>query len=189
MKKCKGFTLIELMVSCSIVAILTAIVVPNFNEFIVKIRVDNQIFQLQRLLLIARNSAINFNQDITVCPLDESLNCSVNWQNDISVFADINNNGSYEPELNETIIRVKAAVKLGDKLQYGLKRNKVKFAATGRTTGWGSNGTFKLCPKNKIKLSRALVVATSGRFYLSADIDHDGKDENRSGKEVVCRGE
>ena len=152
-------------------------------------RVDSQISQLHRLLLIARNSAINYNQDVTVCPLDESLNCTVNWQDELSVFFDINDDGMLNADSDEKIIRVKAAVKYGDQLQYGLYRNKVKFAATGRTTGWGSNGTFKLCPRNEVQFSRAIIVATSGRFYLSSDIDHDGKDENRSGSEIICRAE
>ena len=187
MQKCKGFTLLELIVSCSILAILTVIVVPNFNEFIIKMRVDSQISQLHRLLLIARNNAINYNQAVTVCPLDEDLNCTTHWQNELTVFFDINNDGMLNPDLDEKVIRVKKAVKDGDQLQYGLHRNKVKFAATGRTTLWGSNGTFKLCPKNKTQFSRAIIVANSGRFYLSSDIDHDGKDENRRGAEIICR--
>jgi|TARA_B110000091_G_C13711898_1_gene430864 prepilin-type N-terminal cleavage/methylation domain-containing protein len=189
MQNPKGFTLIELMVTCSILSILLAIVIPNFNEFIIKTRVDSQISQLHHLLLITRNSAINYNQDVTLCPLNENLECTVNWQDELSVFVDFNNNGVLNPESNEKIIKVKAAVKHGDQLQYGLKRNKVKFAATGRTTGWGSNGTFKLCPQKKIQFSRAIIVSTSGRFYLSSDIDNDGKDENRRGTEIICRPE
>ena len=189
MQKPKGFTLVELMVSSSVLSILLAILIPNFNEIIIKTRVDSQISQLHHLLLITRNSAINYNQDVTLCPLNENLECTVNWQDELSVFIDFNDNGVLNPELNEKVIKVKAAVKYGDQLQYGLKRNKVKFAATGRTTGWGSNGTFKICPENKMHFSRAIIVATSGRFYLSSDIDDDGKDENRRGAEIICRSE
>ena len=189
MEKLRGFTLVELMVSCSILLILIMIAVPNFNEFITKFRVDSQITQLHRLLLITRNSAINYNQDVTLCPLNESLACTVNWQNELSVFIDFNDNGILNPNSNEKVIKVKTAVKSGVQLQYGLNRNKVKFSATGRTTGWGSNGTFKVCPKKDVQFSRAIIVATSGRFYLSSDTDDDGKDENRSGAEIVCRTE
>tara|TARA_B110000091_G_scaffold205773_1_gene241836 strand:+ start:27 stop:626 length:600 start_codon:yes stop_codon:yes gene_type:complete len=189
MQKPKGFTLVELMVSCAILSILIVLIVPNFNEFIIKTRVDSQISQLHRLLLITRNSAINYNQNVTLCPLNKHLECTVNWQDELSVFIDFNDNGVLNPESNEKVIKVKAAVKYGDQLQYGLKRNKIKFAATGRTTGWGSNGTFKLCPQRKRQFSRAIIVATSGRFYLSSDIDNDGKDENRRGAEIICRPE
>ena len=189
MKKCKGFTLVELMVSVTILSIITAIVVPNLNEFIVRIRVDNEISQLHRLLLIARNSAINFNQDVTLCPLDDDSHCSTDWQKDIVIFIDINKDNAYNSDSNEKIIRIKPAIKNSDKLQYGLRRNRIKFAATGRTTGWGSNGTLKYCPQNFIGLSRAIVIATSGRFYLSTDIDYDGKDETRNGREIICRSE
>ncbi|MCJ8320659.1 MAG: GspH/FimT family pseudopilin [Colwellia sp.] len=187
MNKCKGFTLVELMVSIIILAVLTAIVVPNFNEFVIKIRVDNEISQLHRLLLIARNSAINANQDVTLCPLDANYHCSTDWQNQIVVFIDINDDKIFSPESNEVIIRMKPAIKIADKLQYGLTRNRIKFAPTGRTTGWGSNGTLKYCPQDFDNFSRAIVVATSGRFYPSTDLDHDGKDEKRNGSEIVCR--
>jgi Tfp pilus assembly protein FimT len=189
MHKYKGFTLVELMVSFSILLVLIVMIAPNFNEFIVKTRVDSQLSQLHRLLLITRNSAINYNQDVTLCPLNESLECTVNWQDELSVFIDVNDNGSLNPESNEKIIKVKAAVRYGDQLQYGLGRNKIKFSASGRTTGWGSNGTFKLCPNKNMQFSRAVIVATSGRFYLSSDLNNDGKDENRSGTEIICRPE
>ncbi|MCI2283147.1 prepilin-type N-terminal cleavage/methylation domain-containing protein [Colwellia sp. MSW7] len=65
----QGFTLIEIMVAISIVAIMTTIALPSLNTFIVKMRVDNEISELQRLLLTARNLAINTGKNTTVCPL------------------------------------------------------------------------------------------------------------------------
>jgi len=183
----KAFTLIELMVSISIVSILTSIALPNLNEFRVKMRVDSEISQIQRLLLTARNQAINTQFPVTLCPLNTQNQCNTQWDKEISVFIDLNNNNIYEPLNNETLIRTKSIIFDGDKLQYGLGRNRIKYAPTGRTTGWGSNGTFKYCPKNNEEQSRAIVISTSGRLYISGDIDNDGKDETRNGREIACR--
>ena len=65
----KGFTLIELMVGISIVAILVTIGLPAINDFSIKMRVDGEISQINRLLLTARNTAINNEVSVTVCPL------------------------------------------------------------------------------------------------------------------------
>jgi len=183
----KGFTLIELIFSIAIISIFAGIAVPNFNHFLTKIRVDNEIVQLQRLLATARNTAINTGLPTTLCPLNESKQCHSQWHKELTVFIDINNNQIYEPLTGENLIRTKKTVRNTDKLQYGLGRKRVKFAPTGRTSGWGSNGTFKYCPKDHEEISRAIRVATSGRFYVSSDWDGDGKDELRNGSEIQCR--
>ncbi len=179
----KAFTLIELMVSVSITAILAAISIPNFNDFIVQIRVDNEISQLHRILLITRNSAINNGHKTILCPLDANFQCTTQWQNEISVFVDTNNNNKFDA--NEKVISIKAAIKTEDKLVYGKGRNKITFKPTGRLSGL-ANGTFRYCPKTHKNRSRGIVIARSGRFYQSSDLDNDGIDENRGYKEINC---
>jgi len=187
LKKTRAFTLIELMISISITSILIAIAIPNYNDFIVKMRVDNEISQLHRLLLITRNAAINAGLPATLCPLNEQQHCNSQWQGELSVFMDLNDNQIYEPTNGEELLRIKPLIKQTDKLQYGLGRTRIKFASTGRTAGWGSNGTFIYCPKGYPQASRAISIRTSGRFYTSTDSDNDGKDDLRSGKEIRCR--
>jgi len=182
-----GFTLVELMITVSITSILIGIAVPNYSSFICKLRVNNEISELNRLLLIARNTAINNRQTVTLCHLDESGKCDTNWHQQLSVFIDTNANKIYEPNLNEYILRVKSKIKTTDKLHYGIGRTGVIYAATGRLAGWGSNGTFRYCPLNYQNFNRGIRVATSGRLYITTDTDHDGKDEDRNGKELTCR--
>lgn len=183
----KGFTLIELMVSISITSILSCIAIPNFNDFMVKIRVDNEISKLNRLLFLTRNAAINSSNIVTLCPLDNASKCTSNWQQELSVFIDNNANGIYEPSLNEQLLKIKSAIKQGDKLHYGLGRTNIMFAPTGHLSGWGKNGTFRYCPKNHQKNNRAIRLATSGRLYQSVDRDHDGIEELRTGGKIRCR--
>jgi len=179
----KGFTFIELIVSISVTSILTAIAIPNFSDFIVKMRVDNEISQLHRMLLIARNAAINSGQKAIICPLDSGLQCTTQWHNELSVFIDINNNKQFDA--NEKVIRIRSEINTGDKLVYGKGRNKITFKPTGQLSGL-ANGTFRYCPKTHKNSSRGIVVARSGRIYQSSDIDNDGIDENRGYKEINC---
>ncbi len=181
--KFKGFTLIELMVSVSVTSILAVIAVPNFNDFIVKMRVDNEISRLHRILLLTRNAAINSGQKTIICPLSKTFQCTTQWQNELSVFVDINDNKKFDA--NETVISIKGAITTEDQLIYGKTRTKITFKPTGQLSGL-ANGTFRYCPKTYKNNSRGIVVARSGRVYQSSDIDNDGIDENRKNKEVNC---
>ncbi len=179
----KGFTLTELIISISVTSILAAVTVPNFNEFIIKMRVNNEISQLHRMLLMTRNTAINSGHKAIICPLDNSLQCTTQWQNELSIFIDVNSNTIFDAD--EKIVRISEAISIGDSLIYGKGRNKVTFKPTGHLSGL-ANGTFRYCPKNYETYSRGIVVARSGRVYQSSDIDNDGVDENRGNKEISC---
>lgn len=183
MKKTHGFTLFELLVGIAILGIITTIALPNLSEFIVKMRVDNEISQLHRLLLSARNGAISSEHFVTVCPLNNDNECSSSWNNNLSAFIDTDGDGSYDVDRDDQLIKIKQAIESNDTLYF--PRNKVIYEPTGRLTGF-ANGTFRYCPKDNDHFARAVIIFRSGRTYASSDIDNDGKDENRSGSEINC---
>jgi len=180
-----GMTLIELIVSIGITSILTTIALPSFNGFIVQLRVDNEISRLSRLLLTARNHAINSGDNVIICPLEENGTCSVNWHEQLSVFIDTNNNQQFDLANNELLITTKSPATLGDILKYAKNRNRITYQATGHLFGL-SNGTLRYCPKDYEEKSRAIVVARSGRFYATTDNNNDGQDETRSNQKIIC---
>lgn len=185
LESCRGVTLIELMISLSITSLLTTVALPNFNDFIVQLRVDNEISRLSRLLFIARNHAITHDSNVILCPLDDTGTCSSNWHLELNVFVDNNGNQQYDGANQEIMVAQKGAIEFGDILKYAKNRNKITYQATGHLFGL-SNGTFRYCPKGHQEHSRAIVIATSGRFYTSRDSNNDGVDETRSNKKIVC---
>ncbi len=185
LKSSLGMTLIELMVSVGVTSILTTIALPSFNDFIVQLRVDNEISRLARLLLTARNHAINTQDNVIICPLENNGGCSVNWHEQLSVFVDTNNNKKFDSANNELLIATKSPITSGDILKYAKNRSKITYQATGHLFGL-SNGTLRYCPKGYKDKSRAIVVARSGRFYASTDNNNDGYDETRSNKKISC---
>lgn len=179
----QGFTLIEVIVAVAIVAILSAVALPSMGDFLVKMRVDNQITEMQRLLLTARNIAINTGKNTTICPLSDGK-CTANWQDEISIFTNgANDNNEYNAPADE-LVKVKEAIKSGDKLQFTI--TSVIYAPSGQLIVPTAVSTFKYCPKDDASKSRAIDLSISGRSYISSDIDNDGKDENRAGNEITC---
>jgi len=180
-----GFTLIELLVGIGIIGIITAIAIPNLNEFMTKTRVDNEISELHRLLLSARNTAINSGKNVTLCPLASNA-CGTDWQNELSVFTNNDNtlaNSKIYDSANEKLIKVKSLSKTGDDLQFD--QSVIVFSPTGRLVS-GANSKFTYCPKGNASLARRVEISLSGRVYSSTDSNNDGKDEDRNGADVVC---
>ena len=67
-QRSKGFTLVELLITVSLVGILAAIAIPSFNSSIQSSKADSEVSDLQRSLNFARLEAINRGVSIQVRP-------------------------------------------------------------------------------------------------------------------------
>ncbi|XQW86011.1 GspH/FimT family pseudopilin [Thalassotalea piscium] len=186
----KGFTLIELIVGVAIVGILLAVGVPGLSEFTIKARIDSEISELHRIILTARNTAINTGQYVTICPLSGKNCLTADWEKTLSVFTNeantLANAKIFESTLvpaSESLIKVKNAAKSGDLIK--ATKTAIVFSPTGKLATPGPV-MLKYCPKGRTDLARAVEISLSGRAYASEDIDNDGKDEDRSGNDISC---
>ena len=172
-KKELGFSLIELMITIAVAAIIMVIAVPNLSSFTTQMRVDNEISELQRLLLTTRNAAINSGQNATLCPLqaDDSCQNTIDWTGRIGIVS------------IDGLIKEREAIQAGDKLDFSF--NSVIYNPSGQLSN-NNIGTFSYCPKGFSDFSRGIDLSLAGRAYLSSDINGDGKDQDRNNNNIVC---
>ncbi|QSP96124.1 GspH/FimT family pseudopilin [Marinobacter salinisoli] len=83
MKRTLGFTLVELMITMAIVAIVASITVPSFSSMVANSRLASASNDIVGLLNYARNEAVKTGRIVVVSPADGS-----DWANGVSVWVD-----------------------------------------------------------------------------------------------------
>lgn len=85
----RGFTLIELMVTLTVMAILLSIAAPSFTSLMAANRMSTQTNEFIGALNLARSEAVRRGQPVTLLSTDAD-NYSQGW----TVFPDLNGNGA-----------------------------------------------------------------------------------------------
>lgn len=157
----KGFSLIELMTSLSILTILLTGGIPSLTDFYTQYRADSSIRIIQQTLQFTRNQAITLNRTVTACAvIDEK--CVQNWQVGLTVFIDTNKNSQLDD--SDKILYMTNAFDSKDIVKYN--RTAIRFQPDGLASG--TNGTLKYCPSSATSpYSRAVIVNQAGRVRLS----------------------
>lgn len=175
-----GFTVIELMITLLVAAILAAIAAPSFSDIIKNNRLTTQINELQASLGITRSEAITRNVSITMCRSSNGTGCSGNWQNGWIAFIDSNFDGNVG---GEEVLRVHGRLSVNNTLAFTQATNRVTYAPDGVVRS--GPGTFKLCDDRGANSAKAVIVNITGRPRLALDGNGDGIVEDGGGN-ISC---
>lgn len=183
MKKNSGFTLVELMLSIAILAIVAAVAAPPMAEFLDRYRSEAQRQRLFDLIALARSKAYNLGEVYTLCGSTNGEECTGSWSGGVLLFADSNGNG--ERENGETIERAISAFPAGAAMEWNSLSDYLQYRPDGRTR-W-QTGNFAYCPPDgNPKYGWIIVLNATGRPYFGRDSDGDGIVENGSGDGLSC---
>lgn len=107
MKRSRGFTLIELMITLVLAAIILTLAVPGFQDIIRNNRAATQSNELISALGLARSEAVKRGARVSLCPSTNQTNCTggTDWSVGWIVFLDTAANDGDAPVVGGDPIR------------------------------------------------------------------------------------
>ena len=154
-----GFTLIELMVTIAIVAILATVAAPSFNEAILGSRLTAFANNFVASAMLARSEAIKRNSTVSLCRSGDGTSCATSggWQQGWIVFNDIN--ADQTVNTGETIIQYQQALSTGYQLTGDDYNLAFQAIGAGSTTA-----TLTLCRSYPAGTQeRVVAISATGR--------------------------
>ena len=176
----KGLSLLEMLISLAIVAIVVTAVSPSIQSILIKNKIVSEINELSATIQFARSQAIDQQITTLVCPSNDFSACSGDWNDPKIVFVDSDNNGARGAD--EELLASTGAISASNVLTG--PNNPLFFTASGETL---ANTVLLLCHESKnAAYARSLTIALQGRVKVSSDSDRNGVHEDAAGVALNC---
>lgn len=156
----RGFTLIELMITIAIAAILLTLGVPSFADFIANTRIATDSSNLMADLAFARSEAVKRGSPVAICrKAAGATSCGTSWSDGRLIFVELGGAvGTYDA--NDVLLRVREELAQGNALASSGFANAafIQYLPNGSTD---SPGAFQLTRSGYT--GRNLCVNAAGR--------------------------
>jgi len=193
--KSLGFTLMELMVTLSIAAIVMSIGIPSFNSTLRSNRLTAAANQLVTSLNLARSEAVKRAQPVVVRKTDAE------WESGWQVFVDVDRSSAAVTNVfndngdttlceagEDCVLRIYEPLPATFTLRGNINfTNFIRYQPDGDSNNFGS---FVICDNRdgngipEPNTSRLVTVNALGRLHMGIDNDHDGIPEKDDGTEI-----
>lgn len=146
LKSSQGFTLVELIVTLAVLAIMIAIATPVIQTQLARMEAKRIKHQLKQTLTLAKAESYISRQDVIVCLSNIGGRCHRNSDKTILLFVDKNNNKHFDAQVDLLLKEQSLNLKYSNlSLRVGGGRHYTKF--------WGDSGKprghfghIKYCP-------------------------------------------
>ncbi len=174
-----GFTIIEILMTMVVMAILLSIAAPSVTRTLLDSRIRSQSSDLLANLAVARSEAAKRGVRVTICASTTYANASPSctgggasaWNTGYIIFADQNGNGSFDAATD-------IVLKVGDPLSGGntlvssgftapATADTFQYRPSGNTNLPAAGGSFKLCDNRSGNFGRSIAISATGRAISS----------------------
>ena len=158
-----AFTLVELLITLSLISILGLIATPNLTHLFEQNRIYALRDQLKAHLHLARVNSVFHNRDIELCGSSDGKLCDDQWQRGWIVRFVSNNQIIHQIQLSSQ-----------DRIAWAGASHKIRFHSNG-TSPLG-NGRFYICDKNQA-VALQIVINRQGRVRQTSGLEA-GQDQS-----------
>ncbi|MGH8076523.1 MAG: GspH/FimT family pseudopilin [Lysobacter sp.] len=164
-----GFTLIELMVTVAVLAVVLAIAFPSFRGLINANRLAAASNEWLATLQIARMEAVRRNQRVVICPSTNGTSCAgTSWQRVIT-FVDTNRDGAAagptETVLRETTVDAPVVISVSQAISGATPAHRITMRSNG--LAHPGNASTVLTAKMGVCLVASQPAQNARRISLS----------------------
>lgn len=159
----KGYSLLELVVVVTIVAILATLAMTSFSQLIANHRLRVEANALFHAIHLARKESVMRRRAVSICPSIDGSSCDEDndWSQGWLLFENSNGNAPPTLDAGEPLLQQ-------HRISADIQINSNRRAFTLRSTQLrATNGTIKFCDRRDRAESRALVISYTGRPRIS----------------------
>lgn len=165
-RRAMGFTLLEMLITLTLLAVLTAAAAPSFSGLLQGNLAAAHAEALMASLNQARSEAIKRNLRVMLCKSADGASCTTagDWAQGWLLFVDRDSDGVLDAD--EDILRVQAALPGKFTLNNSTARNWYAYRPDGSAASSGGlvTGTFRVCPPTgDVTRARRVVTNITGR--------------------------
>lgn len=164
----RGFTLLELVVSMAVVAILVAVGIPNMRSFLLNNKRTSVVNDLVAAMTLARTEAQKQNRVAVVCPL-QGTSCvpsGANWSNGWLIYVNMDTANPPVFDGADQVIKIFPLATDESLTAIGNVGAFIFRVSPGRNTA----GTVTICDSRGSAHGRQVIVAASGRIRTSEQV-------------------
>ncbi len=170
MKKNSGFTLLELLLTLMLIAVVTAFAIPSMTEFSKNDRLTTNINSMIGHLAYARSEAVKRSSQVSMCVSNDTdtpnPSCTAgNWEDGWIVYIDADGSGTFDAA--EEVIKAHGPLEGNNRLTPVGLGTQITYDNRGFLSG--NTGSLLLCDERTGPHGKTIRITTTGRVRMEID--------------------